>query len=225
MWNGDRGAATFCNGTHACTGTLSSANSLVGTTPQDRVGVNDLYPAVLELANGNYIVISAQWANGSFPVAGAITWGSGQVGVIGEVSPSNSIVGGVANEHVQMAYPLANGNYVVTSSGWNDRHGAVRLGDGNGGTHGVFTEENSLVGNISGDDLGDKVTPLPNGNFVVSSSAAKLNGIYGVTTFCRGVNALTGPISPSNSLIGTSSYGLNSPVAVLTNGNYVILSR
>ena len=37
-WNGDRGAVTWGNGSTGISGTISAANSLVGSNPGDEVG-------------------------------------------------------------------------------------------------------------------------------------------------------------------------------------------
>jgi hypothetical protein len=70
-WNGYRGAATWGSGTGGTNGAVSSANSLVGTTANENVGSN-----ITALSNGNYVVASSQWNNGSTAAsAGAVTWG------------------------------------------------------------------------------------------------------------------------------------------------------
>ncbi|MGV8834444.1 MAG: filamentous hemagglutinin N-terminal domain-containing protein, partial [Devosia sp.] len=72
------GAATWGSGTAGVTGVVSSANSLVGTQTNDRVGER-----LIALTNGNYVVSSLYWANGSLLQAGAVTWGNGTTGVKG----------------------------------------------------------------------------------------------------------------------------------------------
>lgn len=46
--------------------------------------------------------------------------------------------------------------------------GAVTWGDGNAGVHGVVSRDNSLVGTLAGDMVGE-VTALDDGNYVVRS--------------------------------------------------------
>ena len=48
----DAGAVTWGSGTSGVSGTVSAANSLVGSTAGDRVG----YRGVTALSNGNYVV-------------------------------------------------------------------------------------------------------------------------------------------------------------------------
>ncbi|WEY41454.1 filamentous hemagglutinin N-terminal domain-containing protein [Paraburkholderia sp. SUR17] len=118
-WNGRMGAVTWGSGTSGVTGTVSSANSLVGSVANDSVGAY----GITALANGNYVVDSGGWSAGT----GAVTWGSGTSGVVGVVSSTNSLVGSSAGDYVGRptgdgsygVNPLANGNYVVLSQGQN----------------------------------------------------------------------------------------------------------
>src|SRR5207245_651756 len=68
-WNGNRGAVTWGNGSTGISGTVSAANSLVGSNPCDPVGRSCVTP----LSNGNYVVVSPSW-NGK---RGAVTWVNG----------------------------------------------------------------------------------------------------------------------------------------------------
>src|SRR5262249_34545250 len=126
--NSSLGAVTWGNGATGTTGTVSAANSLVGSTNGDEVGtgapiggpIND----VIALANGNYVVDSPNWNLGE----GAVTWGDGIIGTTGTVSAANSLIGsnggigtpddkvGIGNSNVDPGVTvLANGNYVVDS--------------------------------------------------------------------------------------------------------------
>ncbi|WP_206741993.1 hypothetical protein, partial [Hyphomonas beringensis] len=60
----------------------------VGSTANDQVGGG----VVTALTNGNYVVASAGWANGSEARAGAVTWGNGDGGTFGAVDDTNSLV-------------------------------------------------------------------------------------------------------------------------------------
>src|SRR5262249_51732177 len=112
----DAGAVTFGSGTTGVTGAVSADNTLVGSTANDRVS------GVLVLANGNYLVVSVFWDNGAIVNAGAVTFGSGTTGVTGAVSGANSLVGSTANDQVGFdgVKGLANGNYVIASSFWDN---------------------------------------------------------------------------------------------------------
>jgi hypothetical protein len=141
-WNGNRGAVTWANGSTGVSGAVSSANSLVGSSPNDRVG----FSGVGGFSNGNYLVITPNW-NGD---RGAVTWGNGSTGVSGAVSDANSLVGSSPGDQVGGVTPLSNGNYLVLSPNWNGNRGAVTWADGATGQtldgQGVVTAQNSLVG-------------------------------------------------------------------------------
>ncbi len=100
LWNNggslNAGAVTWGSGTSGVSGEVSSSNSLVGSTSNDNVGNSGIHI----LGNGNYLVRSRFWDNGSAVDAGAVTWGSGTSGVSGEVSSSNSLVGSTSYDYV-----------------------------------------------------------------------------------------------------------------------------
>jgi len=228
----DTGAVTFVSGTRGISGVVSPANSLVGSTADDRVGVGG---GVSVLANGNYLVRSAFWDNGAIPDAGAITFGSGASGITGVVSPANSLVGGTANDQVGAGSvtELINGNYVVGASSWDNGAivdaGAVTFGSGTSGITGVISPVNSLVGSTTGDLVGSNgVSVLTNGNYVVASQFWDNGAIVdaGAVTFGSGTSGIAGVISPANSLVGRAARdGVGTHgVTVLTNGNYVVRS-
>src|SRR5439155_5386960 len=128
FWNGKRGAATWGNGSIGTSGTVSAANSLVGSNPRDQVGF------VTPLSNGNYVVESPNWNGGR----GAATWGDGSTGIRSTISEANSLVGSNPNDYVGGDItPLSNGNYVVRSpyrdGGYRSGRGAVTWGNGSTG--------------------------------------------------------------------------------------------
>ena len=234
-WNhgaaNDAGAVTWCNGSGGTVGPVSASNSLVGSTSGDRLGSSD----VVALTNGHYVVGSSGWDNGPIVDAGAATWGNGNGGTVGPVTPANSLVGTQAGDGVcGRAYPLTNGHYVVSSDQWNngtaDVAGAVTWCHGNGGTVGPVSAANSLVGTQSFDRVGfNAVLPLTNGNYVVFSAEWDNGPIVnaGAATWGNGNGGTFGPVSPANSLVGSSSedrVGGAYPPA-LTNGHYVVISQ
>ncbi|KCZ51509.1 hypothetical protein HY29_18400, partial [Hyphomonas beringensis] len=210
-WNTDTaskaGAVTWGNGASGVTGVVSDTNSLVGSTANDWVGSE----GVTELTNGNYVVVSERWANGGASKAGAVTWGSGTVGVTGVVSDTNSLVGSTANDWVgsEGVTELTNGNYVVVSERWANggasKAGAVTWGSGTVGVTGVVSDTNSLVGSQVDDLVGSQgVTALTNGNYVVASAnwANGTMGDAGAVTWGDGTKGVTGLVSATNSLVG-----------------------
>jgi len=171
------GAVTWGDGevSGGTVGTVSSSNSLTGSFSGDNVGglnYNDSSTdAITVLNNGNYVVSSPLWSNGT----GAVTWGSASDGVSGVVSnKTNSLTGSTSNGdttggdyvgllNINFGYTngvlaLSNGNYLVVSSGWSGNRGAVTFVDGSSGaigggdnnSFGVISASNSLVGSTAG---------------------------------------------------------------------------
>src|ERR1700722_18612406 len=240
LWNNgaatQAGAATWGNGNSGITGVVSPANSLVGTTTGDLVssGVNGLV-GVTALTNGNYVVSSDAWHNGSAAFAGAVTWANGNTGLSGSVTTANSLVGSAANDLISYSgvTALSNGNYVVASDEWNDGAtttvGAVTWANGATGLTGMVTPTNSLIGSTAGDEVGYQVTALTNGNYVVGSPywTNGASAQVGAATWANGSAGLTGQVSTSNSLTGSVAYdGVSSGgITALSNGNYVVASE
>ena len=215
-WNGNRGVATWGNGSTGISGEVSAANSLVGTQPNDYVG-----SGITPLSNGNYVVGSRFW-NGN---RGAATWGNGSIGISGVVSAANSLVGTQSGDQVSYGIiPLSNGNYVVISRYWNAERGAATWGNGNISISGVVSPNNSLVGTQPGDQVGIGLTALSNGNYVVTSHF--WNDNRGAATWGNGSTGISGVVSPANSLVGTQPNDLvgNGGIIALSNGNYVVRS-
>jgi hypothetical protein len=235
-WNGNRGAATWGDGTIGVTGTVDASNSLVGSDPGDGVGSD-----VVALNNGNYVVSSPSW-NGR---RGAVTWGDGTMGITGEVDENNSLVGANSGDLVGFSYfggrgitALSNGNYVVGSPAWNGRRGAATWGDGTIGVTGTVDASNSLVGSNPNDAVGARIAALSNSNYVVASPS--WNGNRGAATWGDGTVGITGEVDENNSLVGSNpgnscgppssgdcvGYGTSGfdGITALNNGNYVVLS-
>jgi hypothetical protein len=222
----EAGAVTWGDGSKGITGVVSSSNSLVGTQEWDKVGVG----GIRALANGNYVVVSYRWANGTAEEAGAMTWGSGTAGVSGEVSSSNSLVGTQTREQLGTdGRTLSNGNYVVLNSRWNNGAGAVTWGSGTAGVTGVVSSSNSLVGTQANDGVGSGIYVLSNDNYVVLSEkwANGTAARAGAVTWGSGTAGVTGVVGSSNSLVGAHTndeVGRWNSIKLLTNGNYVVTS-
>jgi len=234
QWSGDagfpdqqRGAATWANGAQGIAGEVSAANSLVGSSGGESLGLG-----VIALSNGNYVVRSDLGLCG----CGAATWADGSTGTRGVVSASGSLMGGL-NDSIGNVVALSNGNYVVVSPSWGNgdesapQFGAVTWAPGDRPTTGVVTAANSLVGSSNGDRVGSEgVVALANGNYVVLSSywRGNIGSFSGAVTWRDGHAASTGTVSPDNSLTGTSSNGstgaYSARVTALANGNFVVAS-
>lgn len=230
----DAGAVTWGNGLGGTVGEISATNSLIGTKSKDNVGAE-----VKALTNGNYVIGSPNWSNGTIHRIGAVTWGNGFSGTVGAVSATNSLIGSQKDDNVGLVRPLTNGNYIVLSQNWNNGTavdaGAITWGNGFGGTIGTISAANSLVGTQTNDNVGsygyynnDSDYALTNGNYVIASPLWN-NGAtqkVGAVTWGNGNGGTVGEISSANSLIGenqSDQVGLYGTIS-LSNGNYVAIS-
>ena len=224
----DVGAVYFYNGANH-----TLLTTLTGTTAGDSVGSG----GIVELTNGNFVVVSGSWDNAGAPNSGAVTWVSGTLGLNGVVGPTNSIVGATANDHVGAGLagvvPLTNGNYVVVSPSWDsggiaDR-GAATWGDGGGGTAGAVDGSNSIVGTLLNDRVGSAgVTALTGGGYVVASPDwdPGMPENVGAATWATGNAPTAQAVSAANSLTGVvaNDHVADNGVVALTSGHYVVES-
>jgi hypothetical protein len=222
------GAVTWCSGTSGCTGPVTTTNSLVGSQDSDYIG-----DRVAALANGNYVVGSQYWHNGSVAFAGASTLCSGTLGCSGPVTTSNSLVGTQANDNVGLdVVVLSNGNYVAMNPAWDNGTamdaGAATWCSGMSGCTGPVTPANSLVGSQMGDQIGSNGEALTNGNYVVFAQYWDDGAVTdaGAATWCGGTSGCTGPVTTSNSLVGSQAGDrVGYRVDTLPNGKYVVGNR
>ena len=173
------GEATWFDGSRPTTGISSSSNSLVGVGNYDEVAI-----AVVGLANGNYVVGSANWDGSTINEPGAATWGDGTQGVSGFVTPTSSLVGDSAAA-VGLPIALNNGSYLLVSSAWNQYSGVILWEDGTTPLSGTPSLSDGLRGATSQDEIGfGGVTTYKNNNYVVFSPSccvAKVPGGGAVT--------------------------------------------
>lgn len=190
------GALTFCrfDNLSACTGAVSTSNSLIGTHENDMVA----YENFMFLANGNYIAISTHWAG-----VGAVTFCNGSSGCTAAVSAGNSLVGNSDEDGVGFRVrELANGNYVITSPYWNfgalNDAGAITFCSGTAGCQGNITTNNSLIGSSSGDELGPWwIETLDNGDYLVQNPFLDHGGLQnsGNVVWCDGNSGCLGRVA------------------------------
>ena len=220
----DVGAATFGSGTAGVFGPVSALNSLVGSTSNDLVSGG----GVAALSSGNYVVGSPNWDNGAADI-GAATFGIGTgVGTVGLVTAGNSYTGATAGDNVGSAVGISNGNYVLNSPNWGATNvGAVTFVDASVGTSGTVTAANSLAGSTANDNVGSSITALTNGNYVVRSPNWDGSAVNtGAVTWASGTTGITGAVSATNSLVGSTAndqIGIGGVIAV-SNGNYTVRS-
>ena len=221
-----KGALTWGNGASGISGTISSANSLIGYTTGGSAGLT----YVVALTNGNYVVGCPGWSN----YLGVAAWGNGTTGTTGTVSAANALVGSAIGDSVcgDGIVPLSNGSYVVVSSQWGGGKGAATWGSGTAVMATTVSSSSSLVGTYTTDRVGlGGVTDLRNGHYVVNSLLWNDAGnvgksSLGAVTWADAATGTTGAVSAANSLVGAATgdnVGLGGVVA-LTNGNYVVSS-
>jgi hypothetical protein len=219
------GAVTFGDGSAGVSGAVSTVNSLVGTTGDDRVGYN----GVVALNNGAYVVASPFWSS----TIGAATW-CNSAGCTGAVSNTNSLIGSITGDYIGVSgvTSLSNGNYVVNNSSWSNgapgsNVGAATWSSGNSGLTGQVSTANSLYGTAIGDHVG-AAKALINGNYVVASpswsNAGATSGAGAVTWGDGSGGTTTGAVTVANSLYGPSAGDYIGSVTALSNGNYVVSS-
>jgi hypothetical protein len=225
------GAVTWANGTVPLIGSPNSlTNSIVGGTAGDRIGGSN----IVILTNGNYVFSSPSWDNGGASNAGAVTYAIDGVTLTGTVSPANSLVGTTTGDGVGVARALTNGHYVVFSPNWNNgvpgqKVGAVTWANGTTGKVGPVLASESLIGSQMNDMVGGTLgIALSNGNYVVISPDWNNGSAMsaGAVTLCDGTGPTVGVVSPTNSIVGTSSMdqiGIYD-VQEIGVGNFVIVS-
>lgn len=217
----DAGAVT---GNFRPTGAVSVSNSLVGTSPNDRIGSGGIIP--MPRGGGDYfkmfLICSPQWDNAGVPDVGAVTCSNNGDNLTGSVAPTNSLVGMTANDQAGSGGVTIIGGinfleayYVVRSPLWDHGSaadaGAVTCGWIQAPSFGPISVANSLVGSSAGDQVGSGViinarlgllghgyvvcSPLWDNGMVVDAGAVTSVPVhYGAL--------LTGVISPLNSLVG-----------------------
>ncbi len=188
---------------------------------------------VVALSTGN-IVITSPLDDAGGTDAGAVYLFNGATGAL-----ISTLTGSTAGDQIGLGgvTALGNGNFVIRSPEWDNgaaaNAGAVTWGSGATGISGPVGPANSLVGTTAGDRIGTGaaaggIVALTNSNYVVSSGTWD-NGAAtdaGAVTWGSGTTGISGAVSASNSLVGTTSgdqVGFNGVIA-LTNGNYVVRS-
>lgn len=221
----DAGAATWGSGTAGVVGAVSTANSLVGSTAQDWVGLG-----ATALSNGHYVVASTNWDDGARTDAGAATWCNGTTGRVGAVSAANSLVGASSDDRVGTVRALPSGNYYNVATEWDDgavpNVGAVTWCSGASGRVGVVSPANSLVGSTASDRLCSGGSLLLASGHVLVRSPSWDNGTLvdaGALTWMNGLSGRTGPVSALNSLVGAAPFAGIGPSVALADGNYLSL--
>ena len=184
------------------------------------------------LTNGNYVVTDPLHDIPGVSNVGAVHLYNGNthalISTITGSGPSDQVgTGGVT--------ALTNGNFVISSPQWRNggstQAGAATWGNGVTGISGVVSIANSLVGSTPNDNVSSLgIKALPNGHYVVVSPHWENNVLLmndaGAVTWGNGTSGIAGPVSESNSLVGSrwdDAVGSDG-ITVLTNNNYVVTS-
>jgi filamentous hemagglutinin family protein len=216
-FNAGAGAITVGRVGSAFIGTLSASNSLVGGS-STRPLVGDSGQLVVGIPSGYFIAASPDWGDGGGANRGAVTWSSLAAPVVGAISASNSLVGGLANSRVGTGLVVdgAHGFALVNSPQWGDaggaNRGAVTRVSLSTGLTGLISASNSLVGSQAGDRVGsDGITLNSDGSYLVFSP--EWGSQSGAITWGSASTGVTGTVDPTavtgNSLVGSlgSRYG------------------
>ncbi len=126
---------------------------------------------------------------------------------------------------------LDNGHYVVSSPDWGggafSRAGAVTWGHAEQGLPTTISAANSIVGDSSGDEVGDGgVLALGNGHYLVVSRdwGAGTAVSVGAMTWARGDGSTVGLLSSANSLVGGARWDFSGvDLFRFPNGNAIAL--
>jgi hypothetical protein len=224
------GAVTWGNGITGTFGEVSAANSLVGSSAGDHVGLH-----ATVLGNGNYVVASPFWDAGAVQDVGAVTLRPSDAALPAEVSVNNSIFGSTAQDNVgDDVVVLSNNNFLVVSPFW-DRNGiqdagAVSWVSGNFPmTAGPITEQTAMVGSTAGDHLGwGGAIALANGHYAVASPNWDRGTIVdaGAVAWGNGASGSQGPLDVTVAMVGSKAQDQvgSGGLVALDNGNFIALS-
>ena len=171
LWNDDEGAVTWGNGMMGVVGTISTTNSMVGSSSESLNGsaAGDWFGGGLEgfrsltaLPNGNYVIVSQIALQG----AGTVTWGDGTTGTFGTVSSANSFVG--ADFETSEMVVLPNSNYLNSVSGG----GSISCTWFDGSTGKTMDGQNTadLQNTFEGTGLPSDIQPISSGSSFIAGS-------------------------------------------------------
>jgi len=121
----------------------------------------------------------------------------GASGRVGPVSSVNSLVGNQIGDDVGTVTVLGgSGNYLVGVPHWGSgTHfdlGAAAWGNARTGVAGPISSANALVGTDDGDQIGQTITAVGNGNAVIDNHTS--------VTLMRGTSGLAGGVSAADTI-------------------------
>lgn len=219
------GAAAFCPAS-GCTGYVTYTNSLVGPNDGASTGFR-----VTALRQGAALIISLGWVNDAEDAVGAATYCANAAACMGQmVSTTNSLVGDKEGSGLGLtSLVLSNGAYLVGAPNWSDGSklfiGALTWCPPTGCMGITLSSTNSLVGSQDFDIVGYEpslftfagippFTDLGNGHYVVKSDYWKNGALEGAgaTTLCWNSAGCSGPVTTTNSVLGSVQGGTLSSI-------------
>ncbi|HEU4665645.1 MAG TPA: hypothetical protein VFS55_16565 [Dokdonella sp.] len=226
-WNARAGAVTFVDGRTGMVGTVDESNSLVGSRPLDSVGAS----GARVLSNGNYIVVAPDWSDGSETAVGALTWGDGNVGVRGRISPATSFVGAHAGDRIGSGQFLAlpEGDFVVGSPQWRRNDvpvGAATYLSGAGPIAGTIDAANSLLGTEREDAVGSKILAVAGLGYLVWAPEKDVTAASGVVVDAGAVvpGSVHGDIDADVAIVGRLEGG-GPRMSIRSGANLLVIGR
>jgi hypothetical protein len=218
------GALTWCDGVGPCAGTVSAANSILGSTANDMANATGLV-----LADGKLLMQLPFWNSPGAPESGAVVVLTPDRSLVGSLDSADVLHGANAGDHFgKYAKLLDNGNVVAWSGDWHiggvGGYGAVALINPRQPEIGAVSQQNALIATGSGSGSTLTVTPIKNGRYVVACPDCEFDGVQGAGgVVWADQQGISGIIASDNSLHGTTSQDrVGAKVAALANGNYVV---
>ena len=111
--------------------------------------------SVTALSDGNYVVVSPNWANGAIVAAGAVTLGNGSGGLVGPILATNSVRGTTTNP-----FPFAS----PIPFDYDATRGQLIVGQPANNIVSLFTSQNALSITIDGYMSGNWFNPAQSGH-------------------------------------------------------------
>ena len=238
QWHSERGAVTWGSGTGGVAGTISAANSLVGSTPSTSVQQTTSYQKLLGMTDSNDYInryiegkgFSYDWPDRVSTLDGdRVGYGGVKALADGSAVVASPFWGSTAAWD-QFSAPAAKG-----AATWiNGSNG--RLKDGSAG--GTVSATNSLVGAVAGDAVSyvAYVDPSSAQHFAFGGTTTLAGGRYAVASpwwtngAAAGAGAVTfgaaggvvGTVSAGNSLVGsTAGDHVGMATSLFDNYNYI----
>lgn len=205
---------------------ITPDNAIVGTREGDLDSLS-----IARVGDQGIVIGVPRWDRGTLVDAGAARWVAIDGSTVGEITADNALVGRAAGDGVGGPVVSVGDDDWIAFSNWREggvfESAAITHVVGAGPYIGEVSAANSLYGASPADRIGSGgFVRLPNGSLLVLSPDhdAPGEGNSGAVTRIDPGVARTGPIGPTNSLVGRSldRLGTSGSVTVLADGHVVI---